>query len=516
MTDDTTEAKLLRFGAFSALWVLGLCAILKLLTQFEATLKPLILAVLMSALLEWVVQCFEWLLFKFKLAMYVLIDQVTVVMAIVFFSGVNCLAGTRWRETAESSNRRVKRQLERLGRHDALNRSWEPAFAGQNQLSRLLSVLLTIVLLVVVATLASYAISNGVDNLLHNTAAYKEQSLRIVRWVQNNINDLPDRLTFLPEQERAQVKSFLDSLGQRVQPLALASQLETQLMALLAGVVDSTSAWATQFVFFLLYVFLFLFCPLHINADENWKEKYVIDKRYTIAYKVSRLFKRTTAGSLDAPLLAGDPPQPPEQKAPRDQQSGTPVAVVELQHRIYRIMWQYSVLMVAVNTTFGSLTWLLLWYLEVPMATLVGILCFFLAFIPELGAIISILLPIPIIILMPPQGTEPGTDDDPFPDWQLRLKVLVGCIVGMLVNKLIVANVLNPLLMGRSKVLSGALSDEQDPGETHPVLLLFIVVVAGEVWGAIGMLISVPVVSFVRLAVNVFYASEAELKAKSL
>eukprot|EP00971_Amphidinium_carterae_P168710 3342495-Amphidinium_carterae.1 len=157
--------------------------------------------------------------------------------------------------------------------------------------------------------------------------------------------------------------------------------------------------------------------------------------------------------------------------------------------------------MVVVNSTFGGLTWLLLWYLDVPMASLVGIICFFLAFIPELGAIISIILPIPIIILMPPQGVE-ASSDDPFPDWQHRLKVLFGCVVGMLLNKLIVANVLNPLLMGRSKVLSGALSDDQSPLETHPVLLLFIVVVAGEVWGAVGMLISVPVVAFVRLALN--------------
>lgn len=58
--------------------------------------------------------------------------------------------------------------------------------------------------------------------------------------------------------------------------------------------------------------------------------------------------------------------------------------------------------------------------------------------------------------------------------------------------------------MGHNQTLSGAVKDHEleKIKETHPVLILFFVVLAGEIWGPVGMLISVPVVSSVRLMLN--------------
>eukprot|EP00403_Amphidinium_massartii_P002720 CAMPEP_0178380242 /NCGR_PEP_ID=MMETSP0689_2-20121128/5359_1 /TAXON_ID=160604 /ORGANISM="Amphidinium massartii, Strain CS-259" /LENGTH=516 /DNA_ID=CAMNT_0020000373 /DNA_START=40 /DNA_END=1587 /DNA_ORIENTATION=+ len=516
MGEKSVLAQLLQTGAYLSLWVLGLCGILRLALEFEATLKPLVLAILLVSLLEWVVQCWEFVFFKLSIALYVLFDKFTVVVAVCFYTSIICLSGTRWPEYSDWATRSLDKQKARFCKWEALRRPWDPAFAGANQLSRFLSVTLTITLLVLLASVASYAVAEGVQALVSGMAEYRDQSLRIVRWGQKMVNELPDMLP-ISEENRETLKLTLHNAGQDLQPMKLVSAMENQILSVVTGLLDSTSIWATQFVFFLLYVFLFLFCPLHINADDEWRQRYELDRSYTLAYKARQLFKKMSSLLAPSPPVAdgsdpsglqtallGDPTVsvgPSETVAPLRRSANG--ATVELQHRLYKIMWQYGLLMVVVNSTFAVLTYLLLWYLNIPLAILVGVICFFLAFIPELGAIISVILPLPIIILMPPQveAGEKIADDDPFPDWEIRLKMLLGAVIGMFLNKLLVANVLYPLMMGRSKVLSGALTEDQDAGETHPVILLFIVVVFGEVWGATGMLISVPMVSFIRLTV---------------
>jgi len=94
-------------------------------------------------------------------------------------------------------------------------------------------------------------------------------------------------------------------------------------------------------------------------------------------------------------------------------------------------------------------------------------------------------------------------------------------LLGMVLIKLLVANVLTSIVMGKNRTLAGSLQserkgaagegsnvEEEEVKETHPVLILFFVVLSGEIWGAVGMLISVPVISLVRLALNVWYLEE--------
>lgn len=170
-----------------------------------------------------------------------------------------------------------------------------------------------------------------------------------------------------------------------------------------------------------------------------------------------------------------------------------------LQERLYRIMQVYFTLKLLVNALFAVCILCLLHYLSVDLALLLATSCFFLSFIPELGFIISGLLPIPIILLMPMASDS-------------RSAVLVRFIVGMVVIKLLVSNVLESYLMGRNHTLSGAVNNHEleRMKETHPVIILFFVVLGGEIWGPTGMLISVPFISFVRLMLNFWHLRSSD------
>merc|ERR1711966_64526 len=67
---------------------------------------------------------------------------------------------------------------------------------------------------------------------------------------------------------------------------------------------------------------------------------------------------------------------------------------------------------------------------------------------------------------------------------------------------------------GRNPQLAGALKegDVKDVKETHGVVVLFAVVFFGKIWGAVGMLISVPVISIVRLTWNVGHKYDQSLE----
>ncbi|CAE8690409.1 unnamed protein product [Polarella glacialis] len=66
----------------------------------------------------------------------------------------------------------------------------------------------------------------------------------------------------------------------------------------------------------------------------------------------------------------------------------------------------------------------------------------------------------------------------------------------MLAIKFLVSNGLESVVMGKSATLAGAEGcNGATTEETHPVLILFAVIICGEVWGTTGMLISVPLIS---------------------
>jgi len=204
----------------------------------------------------------------------------------------------------------------------------------------------------------------------------------------------------------------------------------------------------------------------------------------------------------------------------------------ELQQYIYRIVWNYVLLTVILNAVFAWAVFGLMSFLQVDLAAIIAIICFVLSFIPELGAIISAMLPIPFIMLTPTQlcrtddfdvaannhtAVAAGASDmDCITDLPERIRNVLASLIGMFIIKLLVSNVLSAFLIGKNKTLAGVVDDQEaeNASETHGVIVLFAVVFFGHIWGVVGMLISVPVISMVRLALNMSMRAHSIQKQK--
>mmetsp|Transcript_61647 Transcript_61647/g.198588 ORF Transcript_61647/g.198588 Transcript_61647/m.198588 type:complete len:515 (+) Transcript_61647:109-1653(+) len=128
-----------------------------------------------------------------------------------------------------------------------------------------------------------------------------------------------------------------------------------------------------------------------------------------------------------------------------------------------------------VSFFYGLCVTLLFVALDIDLAVLFGIISFFLNYVPEVGAFISMAVPIPIILL-------DGRHKHPF-------LVLAEALVGQLLLKFIFSNVLEVKLIERDKEMS-----------IHPVWVILGLSYFGFVWGPIGMLISVPMLAMLKTA----------------
>lgn len=113
--------------------------------------------------------------------------------------------------------------------------------------------------------------------------------------------------------------------------------------------------------------------------------------------------------------------------------------------------------------------------LGVDLAVLFGVISFFLNYVPEVGAFISMIGPIPVILL-------DGRIDRPF-------LVLGEALMGQLMLKFLFSNVLEVKLIERDREMS-----------IHPVWVILGLSYFGFVWGPIGMLISVPIMAMLKTA----------------
>jgi len=113
--------------------------------------------------------------------------------------------------------------------------------------------------------------------------------------------------------------------------------------------------------------------------------------------------------------------------------------------------------------------------LGVDLAAFFGIISFFLNYVPEVGAFISMIVPIPVILL-------DGRLERPF-------LALGEALIGQLLLKFIFSNVLEVKLIERDREMS-----------IHPVWVILGLSYFGFVWGPIGMLISVPMLSMLKTA----------------
>jgi len=217
--------------------------------------------------------------------------------------------------------------------------------------------------------------------------------------------------------------------------------------------VGSSSTLLTEVGLYVLYTTMWLFVPLQINPDET-KEKYA-----------GKVFGVCNIWRSRAHLL---PNAGHETSVEESTRGRMPFALYfyhtqsdprqDLQERMYHIMQVYFSLKLAVNSLFAVCVWFLLFNLGVDLSGFLGVACLILSFIPELGTVVSIALPIPIILLMPMPADSPHS----------RAAILGRFVVGMILIKLCVSNVLESYVMGHNATLSGAVKsrareDQRDP-----------------------------------------------------
>ena len=109
----------------------------------------------------------------------------------------------------------------------------------------------------------------------------------------------------------------------------------------------------------------------------------------------------------------------------------------------------------------------------VDLAFLFGLLAFCLNFIPTVGSIVAVFLPIPVIVVSAPS--------------------IVAGIVAFIIPGLaqfLIGNVLEPKVMG-------------DNLDLHPVTLLLALMFWGQLWGIPGMLLAAPLTVIAKVALSV-------------
>lgn len=136
----------------------------------------------------------------------------------------------------------------------------------------------------------------------------------------------------------------------------------------------------------------------------------------------------------------------------------------------------------------GFLTYIILKVFSIEMALMFATLTFFFNFIPNIGSLIAILIPIPIIFLQ----------------YSLSFQLFF-CVGLMLVVQTIIGNILEPKIQGDSMGL-------------HPITVLFCLTFWGFIWGVPGMFLSVPITASLKIIFTKFNTTKpfAELLAGNL
>lgn len=156
--------------------------------------------------------------------------------------------------------------------------------------------------------------------------------------------------------------------------------------------------------------------------------------------------------------------------------SDTQADFYSLRARVARRVKRYLAVKFLLSLMTGILVGVSLWLIGIELALLIGVLTFALNFIPNVGSLIAIALPLPLAFL----ADDPGTT-----------LLLVLLIPGLI--QFVVGNILEPRYLGHEMRL-------------HPVSVLAALVFWGMLWGIPGLLLAVPLTTAVHIA-----AGETEL-----
>lgn len=368
--------------------------------------------------------------------------------------------------------------------------------AGDNLVARLFGVLVTLCFVGFIVYLIYLLLLSNVNEITTNIEQYKMQVTYIQKYISFYLEN-PKFIRKLPVPDA--VKAWI--LHHIKSSKFSANSLVSDLMPMLKSLLKSTKNALAECVFFFLYVLFMLLSPKLFPTSED----------------------------------SGD----------------------EIQENLVAVMASYVRVKTFSNLMFGTATYFLLVALGISLSMVMAVISFFLAFIPEIGAIISIFLPIPLIFLAPPKDGKYETPahnmpTNPYPDFPNRMYQLVWFLLGMLAIKMLISNLIESWMISKNPVLSGAIKrkgkklneschewcvwvnqcwrrlrgrvveervtsakdvllkldqDEKAVEEMHPVTVLFGVVIWGQIWGTTGMLISVPLLSIMKVVMNVWEES---------
>ena len=122
----------------------------------------------------------------------------------------------------------------------------------------------------------------------------------------------------------------------------------------------------------------------------------------------------------------------------------------------------------------GIFTWLLLWMVGLKLSLMFGVLAFVLNFIPSVGSLIAMILPLPVAVL------QFGLD------YRLVLAIALPGSVQFLIG-----NVLEPRMQG-------------DNLDLHPITVLLTLIFWTTLWGVPGAIISTPITAVIKLILEQF------------
>lgn len=143
-----------------------------------------------------------------------------------------------------------------------------------------------------------------------------------------------------------------------------------------------------------------------------------------------------------------------------------PEFLTRLEHQVR----QYLVMKTVISAVTGFLFGLALYLFGVPLAILFGFLAFLLNFIPNIGPLISMLTPVPFLIL----------------NEEMSFMAAASCLAIVSAIQFVSGNVVETRIMGKSFDVS-------------PVVLLLSLMLFGLVWGIIGMFLATPIVSIIKI-----------------
>jgi len=159
--------------------------------------------------------------------------------------------------------------------------------------------------------------------------------------------------------------------------------------------------------------------------------------------------------------------------------SSRPPPTDSLWEKIDQPIKRYLIAKGILSAATGLLVGLVLSLLHIDLALLFGLFAFLLNFIPNIGSVISTLLPIPVVIASP--------------DATLTTTVLAILLPGTI--QFTIGNLIEPKLVGDSLDLS-------------PVAILLNLIIWGMLWGIVGMLLSTPILVTVRILCEKFEGTQ--------